>query len=909
MSKQARFNTFYLSTCVKTALSLGLLLSATPNFAQENNPEVSEDPIDVISVTGSRILRTEVTATSPVTSIDAQQIQIDQAVNVEDIIFKLPQAPSSGASSGSASIIDLRSLGQNRTLVLLNGTRAVPYGYRNSVDVNSLPAGLIKQVDVLTGGAAAVYGADAVAGVVNFVLEDDFDGFKVTSGYDMPDGGAETFNIEATFGSDILDDIGHVTGFVGYSDRSALYARERSFAMLNSTSTINTGGYYTDVASGNAFGINDDGDITSDENTVDVTGQSYLVPPKKRLSSGLFWDIDVSENAQLYGRAMYSNVKVTNAGSVGQTPVSVDETVTLTEDNPYLTDSISSLITFDENGEAQVNVYRNLGLGLQKTKTDRDQFQFQIGFKGELTEYLRYDMYFQHGLTDETATVYNSGYETDEDGNSTFAQIANSVDIFDPSVSLSELESTLLYSDAKRSQNVAAAVLTGESTSLFELPAGPVDFALGYEYRREAGEQTPGDAFSEGTSFSSGSASEMDASFYTKEVYAEVLVPLISGVAWAEQLDFEGAYRVSSYSNTEADDTYKLGLNWAVNSDWRIRWTKQSAFRAPNIGEFAGPISSLSLALFDPYSDQFISSFAGRFEGDPCLLGTGDADQCALFGAPEVGTEWDSSTAEYTYGGNPDIKPEKATSTTIGLVFTPDYIDGFDLTLDFYKIEITDAVSVIQPAVALQSCYIDNPTQNNSLCDAVERDATTGFISIAKVNDFNLARLLQEGADISANYRFDAPVFMSGKLTVNYSANLVTKLDKQLNTTVATTDCKGTYGSACSGDSASVLQADYKHRASLTWDVDQFKTQLSWRRIGDVNYASDQTISIAAQNYIDIAVRYAVTDALSVNVGIDNLFDKEAPVPSDGSDRFNTVSGYDVVGRTIGLTLHYQPEI
>lgn len=896
----------------KLALTINLSLLATLGsagvYAQEAASDDAAD-VEVVSVTGTRIPRAEVVATSPVTSIDEFQLQLDRAVNVEDIIFKLPQAPSSGASGGSATTIDLRALGQNRTLVLLDGTRAVPFGFRNAVDVNAIPAGLIKRVDVLTGGAAAVYGADAVSGVVNFILDDDFSGMEFSTSYEFPDGGAEQFNAEAVFGGDILDGKGHLTGFVSYSDRDALLAGERDFAMLNSTSVVNTGGYYTDLASGNSFGIADDGSITDDMNTNDVTAASYLVSPMTRKSTGLFWDVDLHDNVTFYGRAMYSRVEVMSAGSVGQTPVSVNETVTLTSDNPYITDDIASRLTFDDNGEAQVTVNRNLGLGLQRTQTMRDTVQFQAGFKGDITDYLRYDVYAQHGKTEETDKVYGSGYDTSASGSSTFAAIANTVDLFDPSVALSSLETTLIYHDRERTQNVAAITFSGESTPLFELPAGPVSYAIGYEYRREAGVQMPGDAFRLGTTFSSSSSAEIDASFYSRETFAEVLVPLLADMPFVQQLDFEGAYRISSYSNTDADNTHKLGLNWTVNDDWRLRWTRQSAFRAPNLGEFAGPVSGLSLALFDPYSDQFISRLAGRFEGDPCLLGTGDADQCARYGAPAVGTEWDSSTALYTYGGNPDIKPEKADSTTIGVVYTPEYVDGLDVTIDWYSIEINDAIWVIQPAAALQNCYIDNPVAGNPLCGAVLRDEETGFITTALVNDFNVSTFIQEGLDISAQYQFAAPEAMGGDFTLSYSANLVTEAKKKLDPTLPFEDCKGTYGTACTGDYASSLQADYKHRLSLGWGLDAWNVQVSWRRIGDVDYASDRTIGFSAQNYIDVAASWQATGELELSAGVDNLFDKEPPVPSAGATRFNTVSGYDVVGRSIGVSLRYRPSL
>lgn len=896
-------STFYGVGKLTAAIHLALLSGAA--MAQS----ITEQDIEVVSVTGSRIARTEVVSTSPVTSVEEFQLQLDRAVNVEDIIFKLPQAPSSGASGGSATTIDLRALGQNRTLVLLDGTRDVPFGFRNSVDVNAIPAGLIKRVDVLTGGAAAVYGADAVSGVVNFIMDDTFDGVEFSTSYEMPQNGAEMFSAEAIFGGDILDGKGHLTGFVSFADRKALFAGDRDFAMENGTQVVNTGGYYEDIVSGNTFGIDDNGAVTEGRNTVDSTAGRYLVSPMTRKSTGLFWDVDLHDNATLYGRALYSQMEVYTAGGAGQTPVSVNEEVLLSRDNPFITSAIADQLTFDENGVAQVRVERNLGLGLQKTITERDRLQFQVGLRGDITDFLRYDAYFQHGKTDETDKVLNSGYSTTASGGSSFAAIANSVDLFNPNVALNELETTLVYHDRERTQNVASITFSGESTPLFELPAGPVSFAIGYEYRREAGVQMPGDAFRRGTTFSSSSSVEIDASFYSRESYAEVLVPLVYDKPFMQSLDFEGAYRVSSYSNTDADDTHKLGLNWTVNDDWRVRWTRQSAFRAPNLGEFAGPVSGLSLAIFDPYNERFISRLAGRFEGDPCLLGTGDAEQCSRYGAPAVGTEWDSSSARYTYGGNPDIRPEKADSTTVGFVYTPTYLDGFDLTVDWYKIEIDDAIWVIQPAAALQNCYIDNPVAGNPLCDAVLRDPNTGFITTALVNDFNVSTFLQEGVDVTAQYRFAAPEFMGGDLTLNYAANLVTKAEKRLDPTLPVEDCKGTYGSACTGDYASSLQADYKHRLSVGWSLDEYTVQLSWRRIGDVDYASDPSVSIGSQNYFDVAASWQVSDEVSVGAGVDNLFDKAPPVPAAGATRYNTVDGYDVVGRSIGVSLRYTPAL
>jgi len=897
------------------ALAVMTAFSSYQALAYEDIKE-SKAETEVITVTGSRIQRAELVSSSPVASVSEEQIQLDRAINVEDITAKLPQAAAGANSTGAtvgdsfgSSTIDLRGLGQNRTLVLINGTRAVPFSFRNSVDVNTIPAGLIKRVDVLTGGAAAIYGADAVAGVVNFILDDDFNGAEFSTSYETADGGNEKFNIEAIFGGDIADGRGHITGYVSYSERKELLAGEREYALKNSVSMINSGGYYTDVATGNSFGIDDAGSFVDDRQTSDFTADRYLTQPMDRLSTGIIFDFDVNDSITAYGRTMYSKVNVNGAGASGQTPIFVNEQVTLTQDNQYLTDDMRNELTFDENGNALVNVERNLGLGVQYTDAMRDSLQFQLGLKGDITDELRFDIYGQYGQSDETATIYNNAMRYDKTGTSRFANIANTVDIFSPSLDFSEFSDPLLYTTRNRTQSVLSAILSGDSSALFDLPAGPLEFAVGYEYRKETGKQTPGDAFRNRTSFASISAFDMDASFSSKEFYVEVLVPIVEDVAFADEISLEGAYRISDYSNTEAADTYKLGINWAINSEIRLRANKLTAFRAPNLGEFASPITALSLSLFDQNSDQFVARLAGRYDGDPCLLGTGDATQCAAFGAAAVGTPFDSSTAEYTYGGNPDIKPEEAESTTLGVVYTPKFIENFNISIDYYNIVVTDAVSQIQPGAALQSCYIDNPNPNNPLCGAVLRDSATGLISKAIVNDFNLASIEQTGIDIAFNYSFDAPSAMGGIFKLSYQGNIITEQSRQNNSTVPTTDCKGTYGSACSGDFASILQAEYKHRTTFDWRIDDVSLQLGWRRIGEVDYAVDRSETISAQNYIDFSSSWNVTQEVAINFGIDNLLDKKPPTPSVGANHFNTVSDYSVIGRTYGIAVRYTPDL
>ncbi|GGO64850.1 TonB-dependent receptor domain-containing protein [Bowmanella pacifica] len=898
-----------LACTATTALvsQFGLLATAQ---AQES----AETSAEVIQVTGSRIARSELTATSPVASIEKTQLQLDRAVTVEDITVKLPQAAGGANSTGAtvgdslgSSTLDLRGLGQNRTLVLINGTRATPFSFRNSVDLNSIPAGLIKRVDVLTGGAAAIYGADAVAGVVNFIMDDQYEGLELSSSYEMPSGGGEQFNMDAIFGGDINDGRGHVTGYLGYSEREELLAGERDFTSATKTLVASQGGNFTDIASGNFFAFDDAGNFSATRQTTDVTAERFLIQPLKRLSAGVFFNYDLADSVEAYGRAMFTQVRVTGAGSTGQTPVAVNEQVRISADNAFITDQFRDLLTFDANGEALVNVERNLGLGMQHTKTTRNTLQFQVGLRGDITDNIAWDLYGQYGRTDGKATVYNNGVRFDAGGNSRFAAIANSVDIFNPNTDLSSLSSPVVHSDRQREQSIVALTFSGDTLGLFELPAGPLSYAVGYEYRKEHGIQTAGSALRSGTAYGLGGIFDMDAEFDSKEFYAEVLVPVLVDLPFVQELNLEGAYRTSDYSNTDSANTNKLGLSWTINDDVRLRATRQTAIRAPNLGEFAGPETALSLALFDPNSSQFVPRLGGRFDGDPCLDGRGNAEQCARFGAAAPGTAFDTSQAIYTFGGNPNIRPEEAETYTVGLVYTPDYIDGFDLTLDYYDIEISDAVSQIQPIAALTNCYIDNPVADNPLCGAVLRDPNTGLISQTLVNDLNLATLKQAGIDIGARYRFDSVLGFGETLQISYQGNVVTEQKRQDNATVAARDCKGTFGTACTGDFASILQADYRHRAAIDLFIDEVNVQLSWRRIGDVVNALDATDTISAQNYIDLAASWEVSDELQLTFGVDNLFDKEPPMPKGAANLFGTVSDYDVIGRSFGLSVRYRP--
>ncbi len=882
-------------------------------IAQPADEAAPEGVTETIVVTGTRIERSGLTSSTPVTSVAAEQIAADRSITIEDIFQRLPQAGGGANATGAtvgdslgSSTIDLRGLGQNRTLVLIDGTRAVPFSFRNAVDTNSLPTGLIRRVEVLTGGAAAIYGADAVSGVVNFILDDEFDGFRLTATAEAPDGGGESVNLELIGGAGLHGGSGHLVGYLSYTERFELLAGQRDFTAGTVTSIPSKGGNFIDVASGNLFAFDDNGAFHSTRQTSDVTPDRLLIQPLQRLHASLLLRYELLPEVELYGRALFTNIDITGAGSTGQTPISVNERVTISQNNPFLPSQAAGLLTFVD-GVATVNVEQNLGLGMQRTETGRDSFQVVGGLRGDFSANVSWDLHAQYGRVEENAMVFGNAIRNSSAGASRFAALADSVDIFGAGADFSDFGTQIVHSDRMRDQLVGGLTVSGDSAGVFELPAGAVAFAAGYEYREESGRQTPGIALQNGLAFGLGGVNAIDAGFDTNELFGELLVPLLADLPLLERLDFEGAYRRFDFSTTGKGDADKIGLSWIVNDELRIRGQRQTTVRSPNLGEFAGPEGRLPLSLFDPASPRFIPRLGGRFDGDPCLDGRGDASQCAAQGAAAPGTPFDASKAVYSYGGNPNIKTEKGETTTFGVVVTPNSYPGASLIVDYVSIEIDDAVGVIQPIAALKDCYIDNPSPGNPLCGAVLRDPATGLISQALVNDFNLASLKQDGYDIRLKVPLDVFGAAGERFRFSYEAAIVVDQSRRANATVPATDCQATFGGSCSGDGASFLQPDYKHRADLHWTSSQWRgaisAQLSWRRIGAVANAGDRSDTIDAQDYFDLTASYDVNEAVRVTFGVKNVFDNEPPIPRAGGNFFGTLSEYDSLGRAMGVSL------
>ena len=888
---------------------LGMVaVSVSPQtYAQEAT--VADDEVPIV-VTGTRIKSSGLSSTSPISALEGEQIQLQRAVTIEDFSVKIPQlaggvnSTSVGSDAFGAQTLDLRNLGQNRTLVLINGTRALPFSFRNAVDVNSIPAPLLQRVDILTGGAAAVYGADAVAGVVNFIINDEFEGLQASINYRAVGGGASQKSGHVMGGLK-LGDRGSIVGYVEYTDRDPLLAGKRRFAR-NGVATLPIGGNFTDVASGRTFSYDANGAFTLTPQRTDYTAQFLLAQPLRRINADAFFKYELFEGVETYGRVMYSTVKTEGGTRSGQNPPTTGTAginVQIAQNNAFLDSQARAQLTF-VNGFANVNVRRSLGeLGTTFAKNDRDNIQAQIGLRGDITPAIGWDAYYQYGRSKEAITVKGDGLK------SSFAGLVNTTDIFGPGGDFTSVLQDFDFGDRTRTQQVASAYIAGDTSDFFNGWAGPIGFTAGYEFRKETGRFAYGTNL--GTSFSQGAESAPPIPPFIKvnELFGELVLPLLSDFPLIKQLNVEGAYRKSWYDKSvgpnRSYDTNKIGINWTVSDDLRFRATRQTVIRDPNIGEFANPVFSIPFANL-----RTVARLFPRYAGDPCVNATNAATitQCTAQGykGPYNSNLPANLTGGYFFGGNPNISAERGKTYTVGGVFTPRFIPGLSLSVDYYKINIRDAVGQIQPIDALTSCYVTDPSADNPLCAAVTRDTVTGFIRDAFVDDRNLAFIKQEGLDVDFKYGFDVPLGLPGnKWTFGYLGSFVTDYSIQRNAVLTPVDCKGRYGAPCSSDLVTLVAPDYRHRATFTWDSEPLTVQFGWKRIGSVKDSTSGSVgTIDAFDYFDLnmALRPPI-EGLTLTFGIDNLFGKKPPRPVNPG-AFNTFPDtYDVLGRTFGFSL------
>jgi outer membrane receptor protein involved in Fe transport len=985
---------------ITLATALAATSVAVPVFAADD-----ETMIEEVVVTGSRIKRADFTSNAPVATIGSDQIDITGTINTESLLNTMPQMvpgfdrTSNNPGNGTATV-DLRGLGSSRTLVLVNGTRANPTTQSGTVDINNIPAALIDRVEVLTGGASAVYGSDAVAGVVNFILKDDFSGVSFSQSAEQTENGdAALYSTNLTFGANFDEGRGNVAVNLSYTDREDLFQGDRDFSTFAQFDSSDANGNPILIDGGSSgvpgtsifagglgnispdnFGVTFDPDgsvrpfITegNDNDFYNYAPVNYIQLPQERYQATALAHYELMDGHEAYGRVMYTSSRVPQ--QLAPTPIFQSGTEFTLDGSPFLTAQAQAALSGNNAGilgvgtrqdrvfaDAAGNPATALGAadsGITCTNcvydsdlTDTDPrlnigplqdadgdgiadtgtaflrrrlrevgprisddlytgFQIKGGIRGEIADTTwSYDAYIQEGsvtssntqsgnvnrdrfkqalLLDLTDPTGGTCADTSANGSTTDCAPINIFGEGNISEAGAAFLRTAVAAIGTFDQTVASVNFSGE---LFEMSGGAVSAAFGYEHQSHAADFRPSQDLAAGTIAGFNGSPASGGAYRVDSYYGELYVPLLRDMAMAEAVDLELAYRSSDYSTVGTVDSFKVSGSWAFNEQIRLRAGFNTAVRAPNIGELFSPQGEGFPGSTDPCAAEGAPSAAVQ----AICVATGVP--ASVVGSPAINLA--AGQVRQLSGGNPNLTEEDAETLTVGIVVEPEMIEGLTFSVDYFDIEIEDAVAAFGGGAnnVLTTCYdaaSANGGAGSPFCNAVTRRAD-GTIDFVSTGSQNVASITLNGIDVLASY--DTELF-GGNMRLNYVGTFTNESDFTPFEGADTITCAGEFGNDC-GEPL----PEYKHRVTANWSRDNITAQLLWRYIGESSDDDEGTVyfveTLDGENYFDAAVSYAFNDNFAVNVGVDNLLDTEPPILGDNQEQANTYPAtYDVFGRT-----------
>jgi outer membrane receptor protein involved in Fe transport len=940
--------------------------ASNPAPADNSSQAASQtQTLEDVTVTGTRITGFE--APTPVAALSVQELNAIAAPNIGDAVERMPQFANSvtnnnsntNVSSGTAGIynLNLRGLYPIRTLVLIDGQRLVGStvsGFVNNgsaVDVNVIPDALVERVDVVTGGASAVYGSDALAGVVNFVLNHNFNGIKAEAqGSETTYGDDGTYKLSITAGTPFADGRGHfeisaddtnVDGIRGnprawQNNASTIYISNPNYTPTNGqpslitrpnvSPSIATWGGLIDAQCvgavcgggplvGTMFGpggapqtftygpINNGFEMAGgDWKLAQINNIPDLAGPFGRQSLFSRMSFNVTDNAEIYGQVQWT---YTSGGTIAVPNFQLGS-ITVPSDNAYLPASIKSQMTAMGVSSLIMGSY-NQDLPYLGAKNARLFSRYNLGGDGHFDVFgttWNWDAFYGFSSTNlnvkSPGNVINNNYALATDAvfnpangqivcRSTLSNPNNGCvpyDVFGTGVNSQAAINYVIgqgWENSTLRQHTTSASVTGKPLSTW---AGPVSFALGAEYRDE---ETDGiaSALDEANGYFAGNYHPTYGSYHVFEGSLETVVPLVNNQFWTRSLEFNGAFRATDYSTSGYVSTWKLGLIWQPIDDFRIRATRSRDIRAPNLGDLYSGGQSGTGTVFDPSNGQ-------------------------------------TTTINSPVTGNPNLKPEVANTTGLGIVLTPRFAPGFTASVDYYSIGISQAISTLSAQEYVDRCY----QGELYYCAFIQR--TNGLISFITLEPANVLSQRANGLDIEAAYRLGlASIFSGGRGNLSFHAlmNYVYTLET-LDTSGSPASFQGA-GVNADGPSAP-FAPKYRYTASVAYELDPFLFTLTGRGISSGVYnnsyisctsgcpaatGNNPTIDnnhIPSVTYFDFNLNYQFNANGQVFFVVENMFNRDPPqiAGSDVSGGFYDGDGnatfYDRLGRIFHLGVRYR---
>lgn len=883
-------------------LAATFLSTAAPAFGQAvdvppaDQAGAQDENGNEILVTGSRIRRQDIAGVGPATVVSAEQIENTGIVNVETLLQRLPANAGFAGNQSSAywtgngygtAQVNLRGLGIKRTLVLLNNRRLVAggTGANSSPDLNMIPVAALARTDVLKDGASAIYGADAMAGVVNLVTRTDFNGIGISarSGItERGDGGDYTVDLllgkRGSRGGILIAATYQKTEPVNMASRAPCSLAETTPGSLSCVNSASTIGGRAALPNGQQINFNQvpggNGNFYEPYSAAKHNFNSnpflYAVSPIERITTAVFGDYDLSDQVELFGEFLYTR---RNSNQIA-TPGTL-RNLAISASNPT-----------NPTGQNLVLIQRRLAEPgprefFQRTNT----WQGTLGLRGKLANDWAW----------EVAGAY--GRNTAVDGSTNIAnlqRVANSLDTTRCSFAASaaipcadylgfgdltpKVLDYILFTSRDRGGNSLLSVTGDLNGSLFRLPAGAVSFATGVSYREEKGWRNP-DPLTVAGIANTNQQSPISGRTRAKEAYLELSVPVLANTPFFRALTLDGAVRYSSYDLFGDDWNYKLSADWMIVDGVRLRGTYGTGFRVPNVPELFGGVSEGNLTTTDPCSRYSASTNATLVAN------------CRASGVP-AGYVQLGTTILTTVGGNQNLKAETSKSWTVGTVLQPKgIVPGLSFTADWFDIDITGAIRAIPGSTKLSVCYA-SANLSHPFCKDFTRSALTGEVTYLSAQPINTGREQMSGLDLGLVYAHKL-----GRLGLQIDLN-ATYLDRYVVEPFpggAPIIFDGRIG----GGNGGYPKWRGYGVATASQDGVSFTWSTQWiGKAQDFN-AAPTAIGYRAPAifYHNAQLAFEVTAKTRFQIGVDNLFDTKAPYIASFTDGNTDTMTYDLLGR------------
>jgi len=929
-----------LAAAVSTpTIALAAFGAVVASSAQAQLQTQAEDDValEEIVVTGSRLARSSLNTPVPVVALGAERISLSGEVRVGDILRELPGVlPGTNAQNTAASfdqagldLVDLRGLGTNRTLVLFDGRRQVGSQPGTvAVDLNTVPTPLVERIEVITGGASAVYGADAVSGVVNVIMKDDFEGFELSGSAGLADeGDAERFEVSATMGGNFGDGRGNAVMHLNYNKQNSIEfdARERNingrlwvpnpsntgpndgiddFVLMDNLRQIGgqqDSAFFLDQGNGTeVFGFNPDGsvrpfelgpsgllpgnltdggDATLGFDTICPQNECQVLVPSERWVAHGQADYDVNDHLTAYVMGKFSHVEARNRiGSVFEIPPITNQ---ISIDNPFVKDDLRTLMI--DAGVDSIGILRSdMELGPRGANNDRSTFQFMLGGRGDIDDNWSYDTYFSYGQTQSKRTGINDLFQN------RFDQALDAViDPADGEIKCRSVVEGTAQDPGCVPVNLLASgpALTPEVLEFIEIPFGTQTSEL---------RQTVGHAHVTGdlVDLWAGPLATVWGIEYRREES-----DFITSAIQQQGLGFFRSTRRATTGGFDVAEFFAEGqlpllrdapFAESLNFEGAVRFADYSTSGTETSWKFGGdwtPVDDIRLRvirakavrapniseLFSPGSEGFITV------DDPCDVAFVDggssnrAANCSELGVPQnFVSNARTINIRTDSGGNPNLNVEEADTWTVGGVITPRWLPNFSVTADWWRIELSGAIDTLDAQDILNQC-VDSSNVDNQFCNSITRAGNGDLLQIRR-NNLNLDTLIREGIDLEG--RYSASV---GDGTLDFTGNTTRLLTSERDTTSS--------GGSVIDDLGEV--GDPKWRANLNliyrvggWTINVNERFLSSQQIENQPATPEDNRALAKTGnewFTDLSIRYQITSQLSATFGIDNVFDNLPP--------------------------------